>query len=319
MFVPKGRFCPRRREVVFVLFIGVFIFLPMACKKSESPDLQTKRYHLVGKVISIDLSQSSAMIDGQDIPGFMAAMAMPYPVHDPKALSTLGPGDEITADIVVTNDGAYLENIVVTKKGEGSTSQPPGFSHQPQPGERVPDFALVDQDGRPLGLDSYSGKVLLVTFVYTRCPFPDFCPLVSKNFSQIYAQLRSNPALASRIRLLSVSFDSTHDTPAVLKRYAGTFSGVTGGDPFDRWEFATVSAKDLPKVADFFGLYYKASGDQIVHSMSTTVISPSGTVFKWYQDNDWKPADLIQDAKESLQQENQHNAGPHNGPSVPAA
>jgi protein SCO1 len=104
----------------------------------------------------------------------------------------------------------------------------------------------------------------------------------------------------------------------VLKKYAATFSGATGGAPFDRWEFATAPAKDLPKIADFFGLYYKASGDQIVHSMSTTVISPDGTVFKWYQDNDWKPANLIEDAKESLQQES-HNAGPPTARTVPAA
>jgi protein SCO1 len=320
MPVPRQRFRGRHRsEMILVLLLAVLGLLPAACKKAPSSPEPAKRYHLVGKVISIDQQQSSAMIDGQDIPGFMAAMAMPYPVHDPKALSSLGPGDEITADVVVTADGAYLDNIVITKKGTGSTAQPPGMSHQPQPGERVPDFALVNQDGKRISLDSFPGKVLLVTFIYTRCPFPDFCPLVSKNFSLIYAALRDNPALESKVRLLSVSFDPEHDTPAVLKQYAGTFSKTTGVDPFDRWEFATVPAKELPKVADFFGLYYKSTADQIVHSMSTTVISPSGTVFKWYSDNDWKPADLIEDATESLQQENQHNAGPRAAPGVPAA
>jgi protein SCO1/2 len=318
--VPRKSFRQRHKsEILFVLLLAVFVVVPVACKKASAPQDQAKRYHLVGKVISIDQQQSSVMIDGQEIPGFMAAMAMPYPVHDAKTLSSLGPGDEITADVVVTGDGAYLENIVVTKKGTGSTAQPPGMSHQPQPGERVPDFALVNQDGRKIALNSFQGKVLLVTFIYTRCPFPDFCPLVSKNFSQIYATLRGNPALESKVRLLSASFDPEHDTPAVLKHYAATFSQTTGGDPFDRWEFATVPAKELPKVADFFGLYYKSSADQIVHSMSTTVISPSGTVFKWYPDNDWKPADLIEDATQALQQENQHNAGPHTTPSVPTA
>ena len=318
--VPRKSFRQRHKsEIFFVLLLAVFVVVPVACKKASAPQDQAKRYHLVGKVISIDQQQSSAMIDGQEIPGFMAAMAMPYPVHDAKALSSLGPGDEITADVVVTGDGAYLENIVVTKKGTGSTSQPPGMSHQPQPGERVPDFSLVNQDGKRITLNSFPGKVLLVTFIYTRCPFPDFCPLVSKNFSQIYATLRDNPALESKVHLLSVSFDPEHDTPAVLRHYAATFSQTTGGDPFDRWEFATVPAKELPKVADFFGLYYTSSADQIVHSMSTTVISPSGTVFKWYSDNDWKPADLIEDATQSLQQENQRNAGPHTTPSVPTA
>jgi protein SCO1/2 len=317
--VPCKSFSHRHKaEISFVLLLVAIALVPIACKKAP-PQEQAKRYHLVGKVLSVDQQQSSAMIDGQDIPGFMAAMAMPYPVHDSKALASLSPGDQITADVVVTGDGAYLENIIVTKKGTGSTAQPPGMSHQPQPGERVPDFALINQDGKSVGLNSFPGKVLLVTFIYTRCPFPDFCPLVSKNFSQIYATLRKDPVLGSKIRLLSVSFDPEHDTPAVLKHYAATFRQTTGGDPFDRWEFATVPARELPKVADFFGLYYKSSSDQIVHSMSTTVISPAGTVYKWYQDNDWKPADLIEDATQSLEQENQHNAGPRTSPSVPAA
>jgi protein SCO1 len=319
MPVPYKSFRDRHKcEIIFAFFFTAFALVPVACQKTAPPEAQAKRYHLVGKVISIDQQQSSVMIDGQEVLGFMAAMAMPYSVHDPKSLSSLAPSDEITADIVVTADGAFLENIVVTKKGSGSTAQPPGMAHQPQPGERVPDFALVNQDGKRISLNSFSGKVLLVTFIYTRCPFPDFCPLVSKNFSKIYAALRNDPTLESRVHLLSVSFDPGHDSPAALKQYAGTFSQTTGGDPFDRWEFATVPAKELPEVADFFGLYYKSSADQIVHSMSTTVISPSGVVFKWYSDNDWKPTDLIEDATESLQQENRHNAGPHTAP-IPAA
>ena len=294
-----------------------------ACKKSEQAPAaqeQTKRYHLVGKVVSIDQQQATLNVDGQEIPGFMAAMTMPYPVRDMKSLSSLNPGDEITADVVVTNNGAYLENIVVTKKAAPGAAKPSGDAHEPKPGEAVPDFALIDQDGKRIHLSAFRGDVLLVTFIYTRCPFPDFCPLVSRNFAQIYAQIRKEPALTSKkIRLLSVSFDPKYDTPAVLKKYARTFDSTTGGDPFDRWEFAVVPAKQLPAIADFFGLYYNVAGDQITHSLSTTVINPDGTVYKWYEDNDWKPADLLQDAEQSLQQENQRNAGPHSSSAVPAA
>ena len=114
--VPRKSFRQRHKsEILFVLLLAVFVVVPVACKKASAPQDQAKRYHLVGKVISIDQQQSSVMIDGQEIPGFMAAMAMPYPVHDAKTLSSLGPGDEITADVVVTGDAAYLENIVVTK------------------------------------------------------------------------------------------------------------------------------------------------------------------------------------------------------------
>ncbi|MGA8013521.1 MAG: SCO family protein [Candidatus Acidiferrales bacterium] len=315
----KPGFDRRSIRAALVTLLAAIAFVPAACsKKPEAPPAhQAKRYHLIGKVVSIDRQQASIMVDGQEIVGFMSAMTMPYPVRDPKLLVPLGPGDEITADVVMTDEGAYLENIVVTKKGDGKG--PSGTSNPPQAGDKVPDFAMVNQDGRRIHLREFQGDVLLVTFIYTRCPFPDFCPLVSKNFSQIYASLRKDPSLGPKIRLLSVSFDPGYDTPAVLRKYAETFSQTTGGNPFGRWQFATVPQKDLVKVANFFGLYYSTEGGQLVHSMSTTVISPDGTVYKWYQDNDWKPADLIEDATQALQQGNQRNAGPHTSTSIPTA
>jgi len=296
--------------------------LAVGCSKSAPPAAtseQTKRYHLVGKVVSIDVDHATLNVDGQDIPGFMSAMVMPYPVRDTKSISSLNPGDEITADVVVTSEGDYLENIVVTKKAAApGNAKPSGAKHEPQPGEKVPDFALVDQSGKRIHLASFHGDVLLMTFIYTRCPFPDFCPLVSRNFAQIYARIRNTPALEEqKIHLLSVSFDSKYDTPMVLKKYAASFDQTTGGNPFDRWEFATIPAKELPDVANFFGLVYDFSGGQIVHSLSTTVVNPDGTVYKWYEDSDWKPADLINDAEQSLQQASQGN--PRSSSTVPNA
>jgi protein SCO1 len=293
------------------------------CQSRSAPEqgTQVKRYHLVGKVVSIDQQHATLNVDGQEIPGFMAAMTMPYPVRDAKSLASLSPGDEITADVVVASDGTYLENIVVTKKAPPGTAKPSGASlHEPMPGENVPDFAMIDQDGRQIHLRSFRGDVVLVTFIYTRCPFPDFCPLVSRNFARIYGQLRTGALPdARRVRLLTLSFDSKNDTPAVLKKYAHSFDQITGGHPFDRWDFATVPARELPAVANFFGLYYSFSGDVITHSLSTTVINPDGTVYKWYEDNDWKPADLITDAQQSLEQNDQRNAGPHRSAHAPNA
>jgi protein SCO1 len=304
-------------RIALAILLAAVALAPAACKKAAPPEQAAKRYHLVGKIVSIDQDHASIMVDGQEIVGFMSAMAMPYSVRDTKLLAPLGPGDEITADVVVTDDGAFLENIVVTKKGDGKG--PTGTSNPPKTGDKVPDFAMINQDGKRIHLSEYQGDVLLVTFIYTRCPFPDFCPLVSRNFSQIYASLKKDPSLGPKIRLLSVSFDSSYDTPAVLRKYAETFDGTTGGVPFARWQFATVPAKDLVKVANFFGLYYSTEGAQTVHSLSTTVISPDGTVYKWYSDNDWKPADLIEDATQALQQDSQRNAGPHPASTIPTA
>jgi len=269
--------------------------------------MQAKRFHLTGKIVAVDAAKNSLTIDHQAIPGFMDAMTMEYTVNSAQPVTGLGVGDEITADVVVPDIGnAYIENIMVTKKGSAALQAPAGAAasaigatHEPQPGEKVPDFAFINQDGNRIHLSSFRGDALLVTFIYTRCPYPEYCPLLSKNFARVYAATgKSRPA--SRVRLLSVSFDPEHDTPAALKRYAETFRQTAGGPVFDRWEFAAPPAKELKDVANFFGLYFSGTGDQIVHSMSTTVISPEGIVSKWYRDSAWAPSDLVADATATL-------------------
>ena len=288
------------RAVAFLICLALCALFAAACGSHSSSG--GKRYHLTGKVLSVAKEEGSATVDADDIPGFMSAMAMPYPIPDQKALASLSAGDEITAEVVMTSDGNYhLENIVVTKKGAGGSQGPSTENlHQPQPGEKVPNFTLVNQDGKTIHLDSFKGKVTLITFIYTRCPFADYCPLVSKNFAQIYAGMRAKPALYSKVRLLSVSFDPTHDTPQVLRQYAATFNATTGGSPLDRWQFATAPPEDLEKITQFFGVFYDPSQKEIVHSLSTSVISPQGTIYKWYSGNEWKPSDLLDDAAKAL-------------------
>jgi protein SCO1 len=292
--------------VALAIFLVTLAAGPIGCAKKSQPQAQeqARRYHLVGKIVEVQKDQNTLVIDGQAIPGFMDAMTMPYVVRQVRYMEGLNPGDEITADVVVDSQGAYLENVVVTKKASGNTPAARTTQlHEPQPGDKVPDFALVNQNGKSIHLNSFRGHVLLVTFIYTRCPFPNYCPLVSHEFAEIYAATRKNPQLDSKVRLLTVSFDAAHDTPAVLLAYGKSFQHAAGAVPFDRWEFAVAPAKELPKVADFFGLTYSINGGQIVHSMSTTVVSPDGTVYKWYDDNSWQPSDLIEDATQALQQE----------------
>ena len=140
-----------------------------------------------------------------------------------------------------------------------------------------------------------------MTFIYTRCPFPDYCPLVSKNFAQIYAATRSNPALYSKLRLLSVSFDPAHDTPKVLrairrrpfKQPPAASRSTAGNSPPRR-------RRNWRRSPTFSAFSTTPASKEIVHSMSTSVIAPEGTIYKWYDDNDWKPADLVADATQAL-------------------
>lgn len=268
---------------------------PPTTSAPAAAQLGLKRYHLTGRVVSTDKRGNSVLIDGDAIPDFMEAMTMPYTVKDLTLLDKLTPGDKITADVVVQGDDSWIENVAVT----GHTNAPPkplSELHLPAAGDPVPDFKLINQDNRPISLSQYRGRTLLVTFIYTQCPFPDFCPRLSHQFAEINRQLRSNPALYAKTRLLSISFDPVHDTPKALRAYAFSVSGIKNASVFQHWDFAVSKASDLPAIATFFGLAYVQEGAVINHSVSTAVVGPDGRIFKWYQDTDWQPADLIKDA-----------------------
>jgi protein SCO1/2 len=280
-------------------------FVSASCHRSKTPT--AKRYPFTGRVVSIDSQGQSAIIDGDAIPGFMEAMAMPYKVKPAARLSQLSPGDAISAEVVVVQPegkGAeeapdyWLENVKVTAHAKQPPATASGAFHTPSPGEDVPDFSLTDQSREKISLEQYRGKVLLVTFIYTRCPFPDFCPRMSSNFAEIYKKVATDPALANT-RLLSISFDPAHDTAAVLRDYG--FSVAKTHDPalFSRWEFAAPSAADLPKIADFFALTAKPEAGLITHNLSTAVIGPDGKIVKWYHGGDWQVSDLIKDAMDA--------------------
>jgi len=288
-------------SIFCALILAALAFVSAGCK--SKPAESGPRFHLHGKIVSVSAKDGSATVDHDAIPDFMGAMTMPYPVPDAKVLATLARGDEITADVVVTEGVPDLENVVIVKKAPQPKPDPASSSsfHVPQPGDAVPDFALLDQNGKRIHLRSFRGDALLLTFIYTRCPFVDFCPKVSDNFAHVYAMLRDETGPQSRIRLLSVSFDPAHDTPAVLRQYAASFSHTTGTDrPFDRWDFAAAPEKELPEIAKFFGLYYNAKEGQITHSMSTSLISPDGKIVAWFHDNDWNPSDLMADATKTV-------------------
>jgi protein SCO1 len=153
----------------------------------------------------------------------------------------------------------------------------------------------VNQSGKLISLHQYRGETLLLTLIYTRCPFPDFCPRVSHEFAKIDKQVRADPARYGKTHLLSISFDPAHDTPRVLREYG--FSCARSKDPslFAHWEFAAIPQDELRSFADYFALSYKEEGALITHSLSTAVISARGTIFKWYHGADWQAGDLLQD------------------------
>ena len=196
-----------------------------ATQASDSQNF--KVYKLRGKVVSTDAAKGEVTLNHEAIPGFMDAMTMPYKLKDASILSELHPGDMITADVLVSPDpnADYLLDHIVVVAQARPDYRPAVSYHVPAPGDVVPDFKLRNQDGRPIHLGQFRGKALLVTFIYTRCPLPNFCPLVTRNFAVINKQLAATPALYAKTHLICISFDPEHDTPERLRAYGATYIG----------------------------------------------------------------------------------------------
>lgn len=262
-----------------------------------------KIYKLRGKVVATNPATGEVTLNHDAIPGFMDAMTMPYKLKDPSILSELHPGDVLTADLLVSQDadaGVLLDHIVIVAEGKPDY-RPTVLYHVPSKGDAVPDFKLRNQDGRIIHLDQFRGKDLLITFIYTRCPLPNFCPLVTRNFAVIDKQLAADPALKGKARLLCVSFDPEHDTPERLKAYGEEYIGSDAKTAFADWDFAVPEKPVLAEMAKYFDVGITAGPDQtITHTLSTTLVGRDGKVIKFYPGNEWTPDQVVNDVKQSL-------------------
>ena len=278
------------RQFAAAFLCTVLLLASIACTKKPAG----KRYELQGRIVTVDSGSHELTVAHEDIAGLMPGMTMPFLVapNQDWIFGKIGPGDRVHATLVMT-DHAELQDISFTKASDTGSD---GTSNLriPEPGDDVPDFALVNQSGKTIHLDQFRGKPLLLTFIYTRCPLPDYCPLMRSNFSAVLQQLQKSPAVFEKAQLLSISIDPEFDQPGVLRDYGKRYVGNIDPD-FQHWQFASGSAEQVRKVADFFGLSYNLKEGQIVHRLQTVLIGADGKVAKVYPGNQWRPADVAVD------------------------
>jgi protein SCO1/2 len=276
------------------ILLGLVTLALGACR-SESRDPR-REFELRGKVIEVDKGQRKVTIAHEEIPGYMGAMTMPFTVKDDWAFQALAPGRQVVATLVVQGERSWLENIAVSEGSSGSGAAVEKGS-MAEPGTEVPDFVLQNQDGKRIELAQFRGSAVLITFIYTRCPLPEYCPLMTNHFLSLYRSLSKEQSLLAATHLLSVSFDPDFDTPAVLRDYAAGYLDGDAPEAFRHWDFATGTKDEVRKMAGFFGLDYWQEGGQIVHSLRTAVISPEGKLVRVYTGNDWTPGELLRDVR----------------------
>ena len=261
----------------------------IAC--SQAPP--ARQYELNGQILEVRADRNEVVISHEDIKGFMPGMTMPFKVRPASLLDGRKSGELVRATLVVEEVDAYLSSL--TRTGEAPLPETPVAAPTPttvQPGQQAPDAALVDQDGAPVFVSSFKGRPVALTFIYTRCPIPDFCPLMDRNFKAVQDAIRQTPAL-SKAKLLSITLDPAYDTPAILKPYAARLEA----DPAI-WSFLTGDVVEVAKFGEQFGLYIehdKTSSINVIHNLRTAVIDPSGRVVSIHNGNRWTTSELLAD------------------------
>jgi protein SCO1/2 len=217
-------------------------------------------------------------------------------VQDRALLEGKKPGDLFTATLVVEEVNAYLSTLTTT--GHAPLEDPTAGplitdADLLKDGDVVPDHALVDQTRTPRPMGSLRGHRVALTFIYTRCPLPDFCPLMDKQFADVQQEIGKSSELAD-VRLVSVTLDPEFDTPAVLDTHAKAL----GADP-RLWHFVTGDRDEVLAFAKRFGVITEPGepASPVVHNLRTAVINPQGRLVKAYSGNMWSPAELLADLK----------------------
>jgi len=286
-----------RAHLVAVVITALAAFSSACSKPSDEHS-----YPLQGQVIALEPARKLVTLKHEEIKGFMPGMTMPYEVQDAKALDGLAPGDLISATLVVFSNGAHVTQI--KKTGSAPLEAPPADAPAPasassgfellKPGEEVPNGPFVDQSGRKRSFNDFKGSPLVITFIYTKCPLPTFCPLMDRHFVTMQKTLKSDPALKS-VHLVTISFDPLTDTPPVLRAHAKTL-----GADLTRWTFLTGDRDEIDRFASRFGVSVSRSlSDErdITHNLRTAIVGADGKLVKVYTGNDWTPEAVLTDLK----------------------
>ncbi len=298
-----------RKLFTFIFILTITLCTGCGSKTSDDTNKDAKRYPFRGEILTVDKAAKKASIKHDKIDGYMEPMTMDFEIRKPDWVwNELVKGTVVTGDLVVNNAAGeyWLEITGVIAPQSGSQESSPLREDKAAVGEQLADFKLTNQDSKSIGPNDFKGKALAITFIYSQCPLPEYCILMSKNFSDAANLIAGDPELKDSLRLLSISFDPARDTPEKLKAYGLGYLGKDSkAKDFSVWQLAVGPDPEVKKIADFAGLRYEVDENnktQFNHSLRTLVIGPDGKVFKVLSGNDWKPNDLIEALKEASKQ-----------------
>jgi len=237
-------------------------------------------------------------VEHEDIPGFMPSMTMPFSARDEKEIAGLKVGDAISFRLNVTGQDSWIDQVHKIDRVSVHLPTTPAVSpslasarsKRLREGDAMPDFKLTDQSGKQVTLETFRNHPFVLTFIFTRCPLPNFCPRMSHNFAELQKAIQESSGPLAKARLLSISFDPEHDTPNVLREY-----GQTEGADFNIWTFATGSRAEIEGLTKEFSVLVQPGQGTISHSLATALVGPNGRIEKLRRGNGWSPEEITRE------------------------
>lgn len=279
-----------------ILLAGCVAVALLACGRSTSSDERAEHYDTRGVVRGFSPDRSTIEIQHENIPNFMPSMTMPFAARDPKQIADLKTGDAISFRMTVTQKDFWIGNVKKIRRedvkvAEPKRTAPVSTEHDARlkEGDEMPPFNLTNQNGERISLDTFRGQPFVLTFVFTRCPVPNFCPRMSNNFEELQAAIKGGTGTLATTRLLSVTLDPGYDTPKILSDYAAFHHT----DP-KIWTFATGDEKEIDSLTRAFSVYRQNEGGTISHGLATALINRDGRIERIWRGNAWTPAEVTQ-------------------------
>jgi protein SCO1/2 len=270
---------------------------PAPSPEAKASQTTTQIFAAKGVVKELQPAGRTVVIKHEKIADYMPAMTMPFEVNNTNELAGLKPGDEVSFRLLVTQKDSWVDQIA--KTGLTNAVEPPPETFRRvrlvEPlnlGDVMPDYPFTNELGRAIHLSDFKGQALAFTFMYTRCPLPNFCPRMSENFAETARKLAAKPGAPKNWHLLSISFDPEHDRPEVLKNYAKRYEPDT-----NHWDFATGALIDIDAITEQFGLMFPREGAGFIfnHNLRTVVVDAQGKVQKVFIGNQWKADELVEE------------------------
>jgi protein SCO1/2 len=288
----------RNQVRIYLTYLCLACFSVLGKPAPVSPPVKT--YQCKGIVKEVSLDHHSAVIRHDRIPDYMPPMTMEFTVLDAEELNGISPGDEIAFHLMVTEESHWIDSLRVIKSSPGKISQPwdltaANQSAALQTGQPMPDHEFLAENGKALRFSDFRGSVLAFTFFFSRCPLPDFCPRMSKNFAQARAGLKTDSNGITNWQFLSISFDPEFDNPGVLARYAHSYRG----DDITHWTFASASTNTLASLANELDLRIDRDSGGFSHNLRTIILDPFGRIYRQLEGNRWTAQELASEMKKA--------------------